>query len=75
MSARKPSKYKTSPGIIHPDRLYTLPAFKRELGIESSTIRAAREAGVKIYYRHRNGYIYGQDWIDYVLNSENSNTE
>lgn len=54
-------------GFIKPDELYTLKAFARRLGIKASTLRSARRAGLKVYYVHKHAYVYGRDWIDYVL--------
>jgi len=56
-------------GVINPDELYTLAAFTRRLGIRQATVRSARRAGLRVYYVHKHAYIYGRDWIDYVLNS------
>jgi len=56
-------------GVIVPDELYTLRAFTQRLGIRASTLRSARRAGLRVYYVHKHAYIYGRDWIDYVLNS------
>lgn len=56
-------------GIINPDELYTLSAFKRRLGIQEATLRSARRAGLRVYYVHKHGYVYGRDWIEYVLKS------
>jgi len=56
-------------GIITPDVLYTLKAFKKQLGIQDATVRSARRAGLRVTYLHKQGFIYGRDWIDYVLNS------
>ena len=55
-------------GVINPDELYTLKAFTRRLGIRQATVRSARRAGLRVYYVHKHAYIYGRDWIDYVLN-------
>jgi hypothetical protein len=57
-------------GVINPDELYTLKAFTQRLGIRSATIRSARRAGLPVHYVHKHAYIYGRDWIDYVLASE-----
>jgi hypothetical protein len=57
-------------GVINPDELYTLQAFTRRLGIREATVRSARRAGLRVYYVHKHAYIYGRDWIDYVLNSQ-----
>ncbi|MCX7411243.1 MAG: hypothetical protein NTZ32_24465 [Planctomycetales bacterium] len=57
-------------GIITPDELYTLSAFTRRLGIRQATVRAARRAGLRVYYVHKHAYIHGRDWIDYVLSSQ-----
>lgn len=54
-------------GVINPDELYTLEAFTRRLGIRAATLRSARRAGLKVYYVHKHAYIYGRDWIEYVL--------
>lgn len=59
-------------GIINPDELYTLKAFTKRLGIRSATVRAARRAGLRVYYVHKHAYIHGRDWIEYVVNSANS---
>jgi hypothetical protein len=63
-------------GVINPEELYTLEAFKRRLGVRDATLRTARRAGLRVYYVHKHAYIYGRDWIDYVLKSQNgSNSE
>lgn len=54
-------------GVINPDELYTLTAFTQRLGIRQATVRAARRAGLQVYYVHKHAYVYGRDWIDYVL--------
>ena len=57
-------------GVINPDELYTLKAFTRRLGIREATLRSARRAGLRVYYVHKHAYVYGRDWIEYVLNSQ-----
>lgn len=54
-------------GVINPDELYTLKAFTRRLGVRASTLRAARRNGLQVYYVHKHAYVYGRDWIAYVL--------
>lgn len=54
-------------GVISPDELYTLKAFTRRLGIKAATLRSARRAGLRVFYVHKQAYVYGRDWIDYVL--------
>ena len=61
-------------GVINPDELYTLQAFRRRLGIREATVRSARRAGLRVYYVHKHAYVYGRDWIDYVLNSQDRRT-
>jgi len=56
-------------GVVDPRILYTLDAFKRRLGIKDSTLRAARRAGLQVYYMHGRGYILGQEWVRYVRSS------
>lgn len=58
-------------GVIRPDELYTLNELKHRLGITSSTLRSARRGGLRVYYRHKQAYVYGRDWIEYVLQSGN----
>lgn len=55
-----------SSGVINPEELYTLNALKRRLGFRDATLRAARRAGLQVYYKHGRGFVYGQDWITYV---------
>ena len=57
-------------GVINPAELYTLQAFTQRLGIRASTLRSARRAGLRVYYVHKHGYVYGRDWIEYVLKSK-----
>lgn len=57
-------------GVINPEELYTLKAFTRRLGIREATVRSARRAGLRVYYVHKHAYVYGRDWIDYVLKSQ-----
>jgi hypothetical protein len=59
-------------GVINPDELYTLEAFTRRLGIKAATLRSARRAGLKVYYVHKQAYVHGRDWIDYVLRNSGS---
>lgn len=56
-------------GVINPEELYTLAAFKRRLGVADATLRAARRAGLKVHYLHKQGFILGRDWIEYVVSS------
>ncbi len=56
-------------GVITPDELYTLRTFKRRLEISDHTLRAARRNGLRVRYLHKQGYILGRDWIEYVLSS------
>src|SRR5262245_3432519 len=54
-------------GVIHPDELYTLTAFRRRLGMQAAALRSARRAGLRVYYVHKHGFVLGRDWIEYVL--------
>lgn len=45
-------------------------AITRRLGVQASTLRAARRAGLRVYYVHKHAYVHGRDWIEYVLNSQ-----
>lgn len=60
----------TTLGVINPDELYTLQAFTQRLGIRAATLRSARRAGLRVFYVHKHGYVYGRDWIEYVLKSK-----
>ena len=57
-------------GVVRPDELYTLNELKHRLGITDSTLRAARRGGLRVYYRHKHAYVYGRDWIEYVILSQ-----
>ncbi len=59
----------TNNGVINPDELYTLRTFKKRLSVSDHTLRAARRNGLQVLYLHKQGYILGKDWIDYVLKS------
>lgn len=54
-------------GIIDPAYLYTITAFKKRLGIKDATLRAARRAGLRVHYKHKQAYVLGEDWISYVV--------
>lgn len=57
-------------GVVQSDAMYTLTAFKRQLGLTESALRAARRGGLRVRYVHKRGWIYGRDWIDYILGRE-----
>ncbi|TWT60840.1 hypothetical protein [Rubinisphaera italica] len=65
----------TTNGVINTEELYTLRTFKKRLDISDHTLRVARRAGLQVRYLHKQGYILGRDWIDYVLNSSRSSQE
>jgi hypothetical protein len=60
------NKQESMIGVVRPEELYTLEALKGRVGIRDSTLRAARRAGLKVYYRHGRGFILGRDWISHV---------
>lgn len=60
----------SSDGVINPEELYTLRTFKKRLSISDHTLRAARRAGLRVRYLHKQGFILGRDWIEYVLNAD-----
>lgn len=62
-------------GIVNPDELYTLRTFTSRLGIKAATLRSARRAGLKVYYVHKQAYVYGKDWIEYVLKEGERNSD
>ena len=77
-AARKPSNTKQptgnpAMGVIDPGSLYTLRAFKQQLGITDATLRAARRAGLRVKYVHKQGYVHGQDWIEYIEKADPDN--
>lgn len=61
-------------GVINPTELYTLRTFSERLGVKAATLRSARRAGLKVYYVHKQAYILGKDWIDYVTSSDKGNS-
>lgn len=62
-------------GVVRPDELYTLEEFKQRLGISNSTMRAARRSGLRVLYRHKHAYVYGSDWIAYVIGSQGESSQ
>jgi len=62
-----PGHLEATNGIVNPHELYTLKTFTSRLGIRAATLRSARRAGLKVYYVHKQAYVYGKDWIEYVL--------
>jgi hypothetical protein len=59
-------------GVVNPEELYTLDALKRRLGIRDAMLRAARRAGLRVYYKHGRGFVYGRDWIKYICTPDDS---
>ena len=51
---------------LSPDVLYTMKDFE-SFGIRQTALRSARKKGLKVRYAHRKCWIYGQDWINYIL--------
>lgn len=70
-----PSHLEETNGIVNPDELYTLRTFTSRLGIKAATLRSARRAGLKVYYVHKQAYVYGKDWIEYVLKEGGRNSD
>ena len=58
--------FEESVGVVDPHLLYTLDALKRRIGVKDSTLRAARRAGLQVYYVHGRGYVLGREWIRYI---------
>lgn len=56
-------------GVIHSEEMYSLSEFRSRVGISDAALRTARREGLKVYYLHNRAFIYGKDWIDYVLES------
>lgn len=56
-------------GVIHSEEMYSLSEFRNRVGISDATLRSARREGLKVYYLHKRAFIYGKDWIAYVLES------
>lgn len=60
-------------GVIRPEELYCLNTFRRRIGVTDATLRTARRCGLKVYYLHNRAFIYGRDWISYVLSRDQGN--
>lgn len=54
-------------GIVDPDRIYTLPAFLTTVGWSQGRLRTARKQGLPVKYLSNKGYVYGRDFIDFIL--------
>jgi hypothetical protein len=61
-------------GSIRPDVLYTVARVKSEIGWGQSTLREARDNGLRVIKAHGRLFILGQDLIDYLeqVNSDPS---
>lgn len=55
-----------SAGVIRPDELYTLEAFKRRINFKDAALRQARRLGLKVYRKQGRTFLLGKDWIEYV---------
>ena len=56
----------TSEGIIEPDRLYTLDAFKTATGMKAASLRHARRQGLVLRRVGIRTFVLGADFIDFV---------
>lgn len=57
-------------GIIEPDKFYTMPAFRAITGKGRHAISESKKRGLRVRKDGRTPYIYGQDYIDYVLKTD-----
>lgn len=57
-------------GAIRPDELVSFKEMERRFGLSEGALRAYRRDGLKVYYVGRLGYVYGQEFIDFVRSSE-----
>ena len=55
------------PGVIRPDELYTIEEFVARTGLGETWRRRARRTGLQILYLNGRGFIWGGDFIDFVL--------
>ena len=53
-------------GVVDPERLYTLVAFKEIMDLGKVAMQRARRAGLKVRYVGNKAYILGEDYIQYV---------
>jgi len=54
------------PGIIDPDRLYTLSELKRRTKLGDWAIRKARKAGLRVRTIGNGRFVFGRDFHSYV---------
>ena len=53
-------------GVVDPERLYTLDAFKEAMNLGKAALQRARRRGLKVLYVGNKAYILGADYIQYV---------
>jgi hypothetical protein len=53
-------------GVVDPDRLYTLEAFKEITSLGKVAMQRARQAGLKVRYVGNKAYVLGADFIKFV---------
>jgi hypothetical protein len=51
-----------TPGITHCSEIYTAAEFKRRVGMNDFSWRAARKAGLRVLKFGRKVYVRGRDW-------------
>ncbi len=63
------------PGVISRHEIYTLAEFSLRTGLESSAIRQARRAGLRVFYAHGRGFISGQEWNRYLATKQSAHSQ
>lgn len=53
-------------GVVDPERLYTLDAFKEAMKLGKAAMQRARRRGLKVLYEGNKAYVLGADYIQYV---------
>ncbi len=53
-------------GVIKPDEVWPIVAFRERIGVGESTMAALLKDGLMYVEVHRKRYIRGQDWLDHV---------
>ncbi|MBX3438254.1 MAG: hypothetical protein KF861_12235 [Planctomycetaceae bacterium] len=59
-----------TPGIIDPRMIYSKEEFFRRTGLKAAAYREAKKNGLRVRYVHKRVFVYGQDWLDYLLKCE-----
>ena len=64
----------SQPGVISPDDLYTLDEFRARTKLGQAALRTLRRAGLRVIYQSGRAFIFGSDFIEFLISPSRSGT-